>query len=248
MLKDQKYREIIEKELVGMFKEVLEKDTYGFIEFFEECFYHSFDEGTYKSRDYLEDISIDTDVDFYGGATRLCMVPYSGNYVLKIQCDDEDYNGYEVSNYEAICEDYPAAKSFFPECWICEDRFEFADKKGHHSYSLMIMEKAELNPGEEGCDEFFKYARKGAELFGEEYQFGNVEHTQQEFEDWLDDMEYCYCDDRDRAFYAAAGFSGSKETGDLMVTVCDELHINDLHENNWGYLNGRLVIIDFSGF
>jgi hypothetical protein len=42
-------------------------------------------------------------------------------------------------------------------------------------------------------------------------------------------------------------FMGKKEAEDFIETI-DSFSISDLHLNNFGFLNGRLVCIDYSGF
>ena len=173
-----------------------------------------------------EDILRKVGVDYVCyGATKICIVPFDADYVIKVPFiyesgDEEIDGGYEYCKMEA-------------------DNYEKAVKEGLESFfaatcyigsiadcDVYIQEKADCN--EDDISEIF-YSLAERECSGSDYST----------DDYVYDM-----DDEDRV---RAVFMEYSCLGEL-VEFIRKNRINDLHEGNYGVTDRGYVIIDFSGY
>lgn len=163
----------------------------------------------------------DKGYEHYSGAVKYCLVNEEFNgYVVKFCIEKEfDYCEREYNNYLAAVE--RGLERYFPYT-------DFLCKIGR--FSLYIQEEAVVD--EESITDIWVSAIN--ESSGGCYE-DNEEREYDSVWDYVDDTS-----DEERI---AMTFKS-----DELENFCNEFVINDLHSGNFGYINDRLVIIDFSGF
>ena len=172
------------------------------------------------------------------GETKAVIYDNDFPYVLKIpffttRTVDKNYCDFEVDFY-AMAEEAGLEDCF---AW-CDFLFFF------HNCPIYIMEWADCSEDEiedSSYDACFRWAC-AQEGVSEEKDPEEYDRFRDRFSDTFYNMD---CDDRmidllDEVW----GFEKARAFNDF----CYDHHINDRHSGNWGYVDGRLVIIDYSGY
>ena len=160
----------------------------------------------------------------------------------KIDCCDnyreiENYCDREVDNYNNL--DAVGFGKF------CAETIYIGDFSGEPAY---IMEKCE-------CDEefvsSFSYKRIQMQIYRETLENGTEEEAVEAAANdaRIQSILWDY-DDDERTFEAMKNSWGTEEEDNIveLQNLCDECCINDLHAGNVGLLNGRMVLVDYSGY
>lgn len=170
--------------------------------------------------DYDFEISTETRlIHISCGATK-CVIEGNG-WVYKMPFTDGCYNycEKEVEIYEKAIE--ASVEEFFAPCYFLKkiDNFE-----------VYIMKYAEVD-----YDSLMEdlYAR----LSGEGMSENEAENTAQWADENAEFVEYLF------PYYAE-----DNDTFENLLCFLSEEDINDLHSGNMGYINGNVVLIDYSGF
>lgn len=163
---------------------------------------------------------MESEVEIKYGSTKAVICLPNNEWVLKIPFSDYEFNYCSLEE-----KNYISAKREGFEDFMAETHY-LMDFNGAPCY---IMKKAEVGFDllkkdmyscliEEGNSE--EYARYNSELncSGDEY----VENL--------------------------LGFHYDRKRLDNFLDFCEENDINDIHTGNVGYINGRLVVIDYSGY
>lgn len=170
-------------------------------------------------RDFHDRGYLEDNFEIYSGAVKYCICSELFNgYVVKFCYEDFDYCEREYTNYLAAIEHN--LDVYFP----------FTDYLGNiNGIKFFVQEYAICNE-EEITSIWYEKIRESYESDGED-------------EDEISDEIWAIIDDME------------DDEGISLLFNCDELlsflseyRINDLHQGNFGYINDKLVIIDFSGF
>ncbi len=169
------------------------------------------------------------------GATKAVLWEDTLPYVIKIPLElymERDYCKREVKNYK-LAQNCPQIIKCF--AW-CDFLFYYYDMP------IYIMEKAD-------CDEDEIYSNAFETALSESCEDNNVERDGPDYDDYCETFsdEWEWMDGTEQVGYLYYKQWGI-ETATLFEEFCDENGINDLHSANWGYINGRLVVVDYSGF
>ena len=180
----------------------------------------------------------DEGIRIYHGETKACIISDElENWVIKVGfCYPEDVRDDYDKNFGELEESYykqaeeKGLGDFFAATYHLCDRGDI---------SFFIQERAE-NDEDVISDSFYNYESK---IYHE-----NADEDEAEDEDYasscISDAVDCM-DDEDRIY---AIFDDYKGVSDL-IDFCNENHINDLHEGNFGITkSGAHKIIDFSGY
>lgn len=229
-------------ELLKMFEEsLLNKDE----DFYEEL-----------NNDLLSTLNLifdDFDVD--NGASKLAIIPVKEDYVIKIpytgttqtDCcfsysEDEDEDGYYEEDYFSpfvgagkdapwdYCalevERYQYAKKFGVERFLAETKL-----LGYvHGYPIYIQEKCETYYDSQRFSHHSIYSEEEKKTTRSMAGLGQFEYLVNE--NWLTDFRFYY------------GREALVDFVDFLLTN----NWGDLNTSNIGYLNGRPVIFDYSGY
>lgn len=161
------------------------------------------------------------------GATKICVVPYTGKWTLKMA------RSFYCNEYcEKECEFYEDAvnaglDNFFAPTY-------FLGK--FYGYNAYLQMKVEVNQSEVDS----RMAR---------FASSRVETSKDEDPDEVEEKILDYVDsfDTEEQIYGALVDSDIDEV-ERLVQFCEDRNINDLHNENWGFLGRDLVLIDFSGY
>jgi hypothetical protein len=163
------------------------------------------------------------EVTLCGGCSRIVLVPYSGNYVFKIQYDfdrDIDYCANEAKIYEKAEE--KGVAEFF--AWTaCIGTYGNVD--------VYAMEKVIVDENRNSDDSYTYHCKQWREESGSDDEDVEI----------LGDY-----DDHDGMIEYAIAHNGS-----LMrkaVALLDSIGVNDLHCGNWGYRGDVFVLVDYGGY
>lgn len=166
------------------------------------------------------------DIEVCEGATKICLVPYDGDFVFKINIIDNDgidYCEYEANNYQEAVRagkgKYFLETKYFKtlnECGIC--------------FAIYIQSKIEeissvIDQDELADDELVE------ELLAKSSWYDSPA---------AEDMSPTWANNFIKEY-------GETEFNELL-DFCDQCHINDLHSGNIGYVGGRPVIFDYAGY
>lgn len=164
------------------------------------------------------------------GASKLVIISndndeYSDKYVAKIPFDyaDMDYCNEEFKTYNSLLEDYEDFKDYFAECWLAG----VVDVKNVDGFlnhiPVYIMQRADSNENE-------------------------VENSSYNF--WINDggKPDCYDPEGNEEVINCFKNYYGKELGEAIEEVIDMLEVTDLHSGNVGFIEGRPVLIDYSGY
>lgn len=160
------------------------------------------------------------------GVTKACISHTDlANWVIKVRFKDtkRDYCSIEYNNYLSAVEE--KLEGYFPFTdFLCE-------KEG---FSFFIQERAECNEDteEEVSSCWYESAREELIWDGEDPQG-----------EWFMDRVCDLVDDYDDLEKANIIFGNDKLTRFLQRN-----RITDLHQGNFGIIDGNIVIIDFSGY
>ena len=144
------------------------------------------------------------------------------NYVVKFCLGGFDYCEREYTNYLAAIE--RKLGRFFPYT-------DFLGKFNGVSY--YIQEKAYVDS--ERVSDIWYGSVSEDEYWESTYSDEDEEYVSERIWDYISDLE-----DSERIEILFGD--------DALIDFIDEYCINDLHEGNYGYIDDRLVIIDFSGY
>lgn len=163
---------------------------------------------------------MESEVEIKYGLTKAVICLPDNDWVLKIPFTNFkiDYCSLEETNY------YAAKKEGF-EDFMAETHY-LMDFKGMPCY---IMRKAEVGLDFLREDMYSCLIKEGN---SEEYAVYNSELNCPD-EDYVEDL---------------LGFHYDHKRLDNFLDFCEENDINDIHTGNVGYINGRLVVIDYSGY
>lgn len=134
----------------------------------------------------------------------------------------------EVANYKAACE--AGLERFFAPT------FFFAEISNIPVY----IQKKVYCCESDVSDNFYDWTARQMEESRYEYD------TDDEFDDAVyEEASNLTTQSSLRAMFEE---TNNLEDIDKLYRFCNKFHINDLHSGNYGFDNGRAVIIDFSGF
>lgn len=161
------------------------------------------------------------DFSYDSGAAKVCIFhPFFGDYVVKFCYEDFDYCEREYTNYLAAVENG------------LEEFFAFTDYLGIiNGLRFYIQERCDCDA--EAVSSIVYNSVK------EDYVNENNES-----EDVVSERIWDVVYDLDDEAYVTYCFGFNEE----LIDFLGEYAINDLHEGNFGYVDGQLVIIDFSGY
>lgn len=154
-----------------------------------------------------------------------------GDWVLKIPILNKrkkDFCAIEVTNYQAACE--AGLEKFFAPTFFFAEIFNIP----------VYIQKKVYCCDSDVSDSFYDWAARQMEEYRYDYD------TDDEF----DDAVYEEASNLTARGSLCAMFEEENglEDIDKLYSFCNKFHINDLHSGNYGFDNGRAVIIDFSGF
>ena len=169
---------------------------------------------------YFNRFGLGLGVDIKYGSTKAVICLSNNDWVLKIPFTNFkiDYCNLEETNY---C----AAKREGFEDFMAETHY-LMDFKGIPCY---IMRKAEVGLNFLREDMYSCLIKEGN---SEEYAVYNSELNCSD-EEYVEDL---------------LGFHYDHKRLDDFLDFCSENEINDIHTDNVGYIDGRLVVIDYSGY
>ena len=177
----------------------------------------------------VEDFS---DLVLKHGCTKIVVEsPKISEWVLKIPRitkTDENYCETEVNNYKLACK-MGLEKFFAPTFFFCNV----------DNIPIYIQKKVFCCEGDVS-ESFYLWMEK--QMIEERYNY--------ETDDEFDDAVYSASQELSLQETLRAMFEETDEwnTIDDLFCFCNRYHINDLHSGNFGYDNGRAIIIDFSEF
>lgn len=154
-----------------------------------------------------------------------------GDWVLKIPILNKrkkDFCAIEVANYQAACE--AGLEKFFAPTFFFAEIFNIP----------VYIQKKVYCCDSDVSDSFYDWAARQMEEYRYDYD------TDDEF----DDAVYEEASNLTARGSLCAMFEEENDLEDIdeLYSFCNKFHINDLHSGNYGFDNGRAVIIDFSGF
>lgn len=192
--------------------------------FFEKNSFEDFNDNTYKElEDYFYQYLSDQKYVIFCGVTKFVIVPKYINFVVKIPFFDA--NGIDHCKLEAN-------NSFqIEEAELDEYIAKSCFYKEYNRIPFYVQEKAE-------CD-YCSIDDEMAEIYYSSYE--------EEFDEYGDFLDYFYnLSDKEKIFPYMSYYWGSAVY--KMMNLIDSLQINDLHSGNVGFINGNLVLIDYSGY
>lgn len=159
--------------------------------------------------------------EFFNGAVKYCICSsLFENFVVKFCTEEFDYCQREYTNYLAAVDQ--DLEGFFP----CTDLLG-----EYYGITFYIQERAEC------CEE--EISSIWYENLKESYEPWDEDEDEDDMNDHIWDMIYDL-EDEERSYMVYNDYR--------LTNFLTEYCINDLHEGNYGYIDGRLVIIDFSGY
>lgn len=192
----------------------------------------SYKENRYWSDTYFDDWKKDikvrkmlsqNDFHLYCGASKVCIVFDNEDWVIKVGFLRETNSVLSADIY-----DYCAKEAVFYEKAVecgCEAHFAATYYGGCvDGITFYLQERVTANMSE----------------IESRIKTYNSNHYGENYEDCYDDADY---------IEAVLGDESSAEEVNALIDFVVEYDINDLHCGNWGITSdGRIVIIDFSGF
>lgn len=155
-----------------------------------------------------------------GGATKVC-ISHSDlhNWVIKVGYTERVSKDYATYEYNVYCFAQEAGLTeYFPET------IYLGEFRGRAFY---VQQKADCDE-EQVSSDWYDRLRNQYDEDGEDYDCETLWEV-------IDDM------DADSKAYLCFG---NKELCDFLI----DNGVGDLHEGNFGYINGCMVIVDFSGY
>lgn len=154
------------------------------------------------------------------GMTKICIGHDDlDGWVIKTSFRCDYSNDYTKREYENYC----AAKEnglgyYFPETVFLGE---------YNGWSFYVQELADCSD-EAITSDWYDRLRDRYDEDGEEYEEEDLWYAVENLDD-KERVNLFFCDED-------------------LICFLRERHINDLHEGNFGYIGGRAVIVDFSGF
>lgn len=173
------------------------------------------------------------------GACRLILSLNESEYIIKLSPDPaEHYSEYEARTYaEAVKVGF---NQYFAPCYFLFDyTFESAGNK--KVVPVFAMAKC-------SCDEEEVYS-SSCEYHAEEYRKDN--NLGDEVDVYEEGFDTDYCGDTEGMLIYAYHVWKLGERVDWNCELFQFMHkmgVNDIHCGNWGYLDGRLVLVDYGGY
>lgn len=155
-----------------------------------------------------------------GGATKVCIGhPDLCGWVIKVGYTEAVKKDYATYEYNVYCRAEEADLAhYFPET-IYLGKFY-----GRAFYAQQMAECDEDQVTSDWYDRLCEQYEKDGEDYDPNYLWDEVYEMEAE-----DKARLCFCDE-------------------ALCVFLWEHKVGDLHEGNFGYIQGRMVIIDFSGF
>lgn len=204
----------------------------------DDCFESSSDFTDFvgpEHYDYVRKRTFPDCIHYSFGATKAVLWEDTLPYVIKIPLGfyrKKDYCEREVKNYK-LAQNCPQITNCF--AW-CDFLFYYYDMP------VYVMEKADCDEDEISGEAFETALLTSCEI-------NNIKKDSKDYEaycetfgdewDWMEDTERMECLCRKQWGVEIVG---------LFEAFCIKNDINDLHTGNWGYVDGRLVVVDYSGF
>ncbi len=170
-------------------------------------------------------------VQFFSGLYKMALIfekedEYSQRYIVKIDFSKYDHCScaFEEKRCEEINATHPSMSQYFAQIW-------FGGYVGEIEIPFYIMERAKVNCDEVETISYDYCSSKGLELDDENELFDVDGYS------LLIDNDVLYC------FESIYGEDVRKE----IISFLMDSGINDIHDNNVGFIGDRLVIIDYSG-
>ena len=195
-----------------------------------KVFYNWYDE-------YAEKLKHDTGIELLRGACRI-VIPFE-KYAYKFNFigEDIDYCAEEAYAYQKAI-DFGCDEAFCPITFLTH-----IDGNDEYSgFDVYIVPVCEVDDQQNSDDSYDYHFRQECEVLGydpdnltDEQRDEVEEYMSDEYEDTEGMCEFAYSK-WDKYLY--------RRTMDFI----DTLEIRDLHYGNWGYLNGKFVIIDYAGY
>lgn len=172
------------------------------------------------NRDYFEDD--DNEFYIYYGISKMVIVFNDEDWVIKIpfcnKGDKENYCEIERKIYNVTKDFSLELQSLFAECDFLTEKYDL---------SCYIMERADADSD--------RVTSEYREISGEEYK------NEEDEEDNYD------CDSEDMVMEILNNTYSAK-TMEEFSTFCATYQINDLHSSNIGFVDDRVLLIDYSGY
>lgn len=181
-----------------------------------------------KQMHFIEDlISAHEGLDFAYGATRLCVFDKSWDFVLKIsRAGSMDYNKMEADNYETA-KKYHVERLLLPTT-LCYTTANGMDIYRQPRYTISHWDALEND-----------YARVLERRYGNLVRHQRVRKIRNR----------CYCGSRIDGYWMARVLQlYGKKFCKSFEMFTQECQINDLHEANLGWKDGRPIILDYAGY
>ncbi len=219
--------------LRSRFKKMLDIlcDSYGL-----DCAFREYNNagGVKYNWEPLDDAEQDYGYWFANGATRLIIGDEDREFVIKFQpyedSRDHDYCRFEYDTYKA-------AVAVGLDEYFCPIEFLFNYDFGDRVCGVYVMPYCSCDP-QDIEDDSYNYQFK---------RFCSDNGYDEHDEDAMDEFNYDY--DSDSCLIELALESWGR-LGDYDC-LCDFLRnwgCNDLHAGNWGYLENRLILVDYAGY
>ena len=188
------------------------------------------------------------------GVTTWAYIPRDGDIVIKVDKSIRSYCGRSVDIYKKACD--RGVGFLFAEI----KKGLKIDKNNFSFYQEKVKKIAgpyfdETNKGcslsiyyNEVCVDYIYNYETEIELDEEDYNDFEESYYVGEYNEYsiIDDM-LCSLGIAAELFGAIIDFYGEDVALDFLI-FCFENTINDLHNRNWGFLDGRPVIFDFAGY
>lgn len=177
----------------------------------------------------IEDGCKEMNIHCFFGLTKACLViDGESKWVIKLSLGRyaTNYCRVEAKNFRLALHD--GLGDFF----ACMQYVGLVD-----GIEVYIQERAEVDENL-NSDIFREYVREG-------YDFDDPEAGMDEesyIEDRADEL------DEDERIYAMCHREYNEDSIEKLIEFIEDHNINDLHEGNWGRLNGRMVLVDYSGY
>ena len=193
----------------------------------------SFKEGFSCYKKYREwRKSLSSTIDYSYGVTKIVFLDALENWVIKLDIPEDDpqdtkfYCKIEAENYQKACKNH--LEWYFAETYYIGMVDEI---------NVYLQRRADCKKAEYDVDDIFY--KSASEVY-------TPWNTNESEDDRTNNINCCVQDfDIEQSLLAI--YSNEKDCEDL-INFAYENCINDLHNQNFGYINGHLVIVDFSGY
>lgn len=179
----------------------------------------------------MSDALYDNGFCWASGACRVVIFHDEWDFVLKFTYDKEDLIDYCRN------EDYLYAKA---KAWGVEQAFASCEYVGRFAlYDIYVMDRCYCNEDGMSDDSYDLQYKKYCSEYGLD---PNEDGSMEEFSNCCPEYE-----DQDCMLELAAEHWG-EQFARKVIDFIYEFGINDCHCGNWGWINDRLVIVDYAGY